>query len=189
MRSAGRTQQRGQHLDGGSFARAVGAEKGEYLSLRDVERDVLDGGEVAEGLDQVPDGDHPDGFLLDGSRSQLNTERFSLVCQDLQYGVQRTGPAISSLAWLRCNLSTPPVMKQRGPLAGMLERRFADSLFLTRCTAMRNFLVYVGVLNRYAVLCRTTFVTRLQARSTKAGNTPGTYNLTEPLDGSDYDPA
>ena len=62
--SAGRTQQRGQHLDGGRFAGAVGAEKGEYLSLRDVKRDVLDSGKVAEGLDQIPDGDHPDGFLL-----------------------------------------------------------------------------------------------------------------------------
>jgi hypothetical protein len=57
--AAGRTQQRGQHLDGRGFARAIGTEKGKYLSLRDVEADVLDGGEVAKALDQVVDRDHP----------------------------------------------------------------------------------------------------------------------------------
>ena len=48
--AAGGAQQRGEHLDGGGFAGAVGTEKGEYLSLRDVEADVLDGSEIAEVL-------------------------------------------------------------------------------------------------------------------------------------------
>ena len=48
--AAGGAQQRGEHLDGGGFAGAVGSEKSEYLSLSDVEADVVDGGEIAEDL-------------------------------------------------------------------------------------------------------------------------------------------
>src|SRR6185437_16326392 len=56
--AAGGPQQRGQHLDGGGFACAVGAEKGEDLALAYVEGDVFDGGEVAKGLYQVLNANH-----------------------------------------------------------------------------------------------------------------------------------
>ena len=51
-------QQRGQHLDGGGFAGAVGAEEGKDLARCDVEGNVVDGGKVAEFLDQVLYLDH-----------------------------------------------------------------------------------------------------------------------------------
>ena len=57
--AAGRAQQRGEHLDGGGLARAVRAEEGEDLALRDVEGDVVDGGEIAEAFDQMADRNHP----------------------------------------------------------------------------------------------------------------------------------
>ena len=56
--AAGRRQQRGEHLDGGGFAGAVGAEKREDLALGDIEGDVVDGGEVAEFLDQSLGANH-----------------------------------------------------------------------------------------------------------------------------------
>ena len=49
--AAGGRQQRGEHLDGGGFAGAVGAQEGEDLALGDIESDIVDGGEVAEFLD------------------------------------------------------------------------------------------------------------------------------------------
>ena len=57
-RSAGGIQQGGEHLDGGGFAGAVGTEKGKDLARCDVERNVVDGGKVAELLDQVLYLDH-----------------------------------------------------------------------------------------------------------------------------------
>ena len=44
--SAGGLQQRGEHLDGGGLARAVRAQEGEDLALRDVKGDIVDGGEI-----------------------------------------------------------------------------------------------------------------------------------------------
>ena len=61
--AAGRAQQRGEHLDGGGLAGSVRPEEGKYLSLRDVEADVLDGGEIAECFDQMADGNHSRRYL------------------------------------------------------------------------------------------------------------------------------
>ena len=43
-------EQRGQHLDGGGLAGAVGPQKGEDFAFGDLEGDVIDGGEIAEFL-------------------------------------------------------------------------------------------------------------------------------------------
>src|ERR1700751_1300206 len=55
---AGGAQQRGEHLDGGGFSGSVRSEKLEYLTLCDVEADVVDGGEITELLNQMGDRNH-----------------------------------------------------------------------------------------------------------------------------------
>ena len=55
--AGGRGEEAGEHLDGGGFAGAVGAEEAEELTGGDAEVDVLNGGEVAEAAGQVGGGD------------------------------------------------------------------------------------------------------------------------------------
>ena len=55
---AGGRENCGEHLDGGGFAGPVGTEEAEDLSLRHGKGDVIDGGDVAEGLDQVANVNH-----------------------------------------------------------------------------------------------------------------------------------
>src|SRR5689334_17574602 len=55
---AGWAEEGGQHLDGGGLARPVGPEEREELAGTDLERDAIDGADVAERLDQVLDVDH-----------------------------------------------------------------------------------------------------------------------------------
>ena len=78
--AAGGAQQRGQHLDGGGFAGAVGSEKSEDLTLRDIETDVIDGGEIAEDLDQIGDGNHPRRYLPCDRPDDFYTKPFSYEC-------------------------------------------------------------------------------------------------------------
>jgi hypothetical protein len=52
-RPARRPEQGREHLDRRRLPRAVGAEEGEDLAAPDVERDVVDGGELAEAADDV----------------------------------------------------------------------------------------------------------------------------------------
>ena len=56
-RARGRRQQRRQHADERRLAGAVRAEQAEDLALFDGEADAVDGGEVAEPLDDLPDVD------------------------------------------------------------------------------------------------------------------------------------
>ena len=56
--AAGGPEQRGQHLDGGGLARAVGAEEGKDLALRHIKRNIVDGGKRAKRLHQVPNPNH-----------------------------------------------------------------------------------------------------------------------------------
>ena len=56
-RAGGRRQQRDQHADQRRLAGAVRAEQAEDLPFLDGEADAVDGGEVAELLDDVPDVD------------------------------------------------------------------------------------------------------------------------------------
>ena len=56
-RAGGGAEEGGEHFDGGGFAGAVGAEKGEAFAAGDIEGDVIDGGEVAEFFGEVL---HPD---------------------------------------------------------------------------------------------------------------------------------
>ena len=51
--AAGGVQQRGEHFDGCGLPCSVGAEEGEYLARRHVERDVVDGGEGSKCLYEV----------------------------------------------------------------------------------------------------------------------------------------
>ena len=46
-------QQSAEDADRGGFARAVRTQKSEDFAARDVERHVVDGGEIAEALDQI----------------------------------------------------------------------------------------------------------------------------------------
>ena len=50
--------ERGEHLDRGGLAGAVGAEEGKDFSFGDVERHVIDGFDLAERLDQIVDVNH-----------------------------------------------------------------------------------------------------------------------------------
>ena len=77
-RAARRLQQRGEHPDGRRLPRPVGPEEGEDLAAPDVERDVVDGGDVAELLDEMLDAD--DGRVVHegtagGGRSARRCER------------------------------------------------------------------------------------------------------------------
>ena len=56
-RAAGGQQQAQQHAHGGGLAAAVRAQVAHHLAALDRERDLIDGGEVAELLDQVVDFD------------------------------------------------------------------------------------------------------------------------------------
>ena len=58
--AGGGGEQAGEHLDGGGFAGAVGAEEAEELAGRDGEVDVLNGGEVAETAGEACGGDGRD---------------------------------------------------------------------------------------------------------------------------------
>ena len=58
--AAGGREQAGEHLDGGGFAGAVGAEEAEELAGLDGEVDVVDGGEVAETAGEARGGDGRD---------------------------------------------------------------------------------------------------------------------------------
>jgi hypothetical protein len=57
----GRSQQRGEHPEGGGLARAVGAEEADHLALGDIEVDAVDGADLGlrptlsglEGLHQT----------------------------------------------------------------------------------------------------------------------------------------
>ena len=51
--AGGGSEEAGEHLDGGGFAGAVGAEEAEELAGRDGEVDVLNGGEVAEAAGEA----------------------------------------------------------------------------------------------------------------------------------------
>ena len=62
--AAGGAQQRGKHFNGGGFPGSVRSEKREYLSLCNVEADVVDGCEISELFDQIADGNHPRRYLL-----------------------------------------------------------------------------------------------------------------------------
>src|SRR5262249_44079784 len=53
-----RAEEGRQHLDGGGLTRPVRAEEREDLAGADLERDAIDGADVAERLDQVLDVDH-----------------------------------------------------------------------------------------------------------------------------------
>ena len=59
----GRRKQSAQDADGGRFAGAVGPEESEDLALRDLERDVVHGDEIAEALHQVLDVDGRAGVV------------------------------------------------------------------------------------------------------------------------------
>jgi hypothetical protein len=63
-RSAGRREQRRQHLDRRRLAGAVGAEEREDLALSDVERDVVDGRHLSVLLHQVSYANHKGGEVL-----------------------------------------------------------------------------------------------------------------------------
>jgi hypothetical protein len=58
--AGGGGEEAGEHLDGGGFAGAVGAEEAEELAGRDGEIDVLNGGEVAESPGEALGGDGRD---------------------------------------------------------------------------------------------------------------------------------
>jgi hypothetical protein len=58
--AGGWRKQAGEHLDGGGFAGAVGAEEAEELAGGDGEVDILDGGEVAETAGEIGGGDRGD---------------------------------------------------------------------------------------------------------------------------------
>ena len=58
--STGRIQKRRQHLDGRSFSGAIGAEEGKDFARIDGKGNVIDGGKVAELLNQIPNLDHRD---------------------------------------------------------------------------------------------------------------------------------
>ena len=53
----GGREQAGEHLDGGGFARAVGAEEAEELSGRDAQVDAVNGHKFAEAAAQALGGD------------------------------------------------------------------------------------------------------------------------------------
>ncbi len=55
--AAGGAQQRGEHFDGGGLPCSVGSKEGKDFTSRNVERDVIDGGERAKCLNEVL---HPD---------------------------------------------------------------------------------------------------------------------------------
>ena len=56
--SAGGSEQRGEHLDGGGLAGSVGAKEGEDFAFGHFERDVVDGREGVEFLGQIVNLDH-----------------------------------------------------------------------------------------------------------------------------------
>src|SRR5579883_297894 len=58
-RAARGLQQRGQHFDGGCLSGAVGTQERKDLALAYIERNIVDGGEVAVFFDKVPHLDHP----------------------------------------------------------------------------------------------------------------------------------
>jgi hypothetical protein len=58
--AGGGSEQAGEHLDGGGFACAVGAEEAEELTRGYGEVDVLNGGEVAEAAGETGGGDGGD---------------------------------------------------------------------------------------------------------------------------------
>jgi len=51
-------EQGGQHFDGGRLAGAIRAQEGEDFTLLDLQGDVIDGDEIAEGFDEVAHSDH-----------------------------------------------------------------------------------------------------------------------------------
>ena len=84
--AAGGLEQRGEHLDGGGLPCAVGPEEGEDLAFVDFEGDVVDGGEGAEGFDEVADTNH-------GGRSRvsiLNRLVKFVNSQDWTWGVRKS---------------------------------------------------------------------------------------------------
>ncbi len=58
--AGGGREEAGEHLDGGGFAGAVGAEEAEELAGGDGEIDVLNGGEIAETTGEACGGDGGD---------------------------------------------------------------------------------------------------------------------------------
>src|SRR5689334_23014697 len=52
------TEERGEHFDGGSFARSVGSQECEDFSGGDLEGDVIHRGKLAETLNQIFDLNH-----------------------------------------------------------------------------------------------------------------------------------
>jgi hypothetical protein len=56
--AAGRREEAGNAANSGGFAGTVGAEKTENLAGMGGERDVVDGGEAAEGFAEMVDFDH-----------------------------------------------------------------------------------------------------------------------------------
>src|ERR1700733_3185996 len=80
---AGGPQQRSKHLDGGGFAVSVRSQESKYLSLRDVEADVIDSRDISKFLDQIADRNHPRMGPPVGRQlpDKYNTEQFSYRCQ------------------------------------------------------------------------------------------------------------
>ena len=72
--AGGGGEEAGEHLDGGGFTGAVGAEEAEELTGRDGEVDVLNGGEVAETAGEVGGGDGRDHVGEAYRREQLRQE-------------------------------------------------------------------------------------------------------------------
>src|ERR1700744_254165 len=68
--AAGGLEQGGEHFDGGGFSGSVGTEEGEDFAFCDLERNIIDSGEGAEGLDEILNTDHADDLL--GMQSILN---------------------------------------------------------------------------------------------------------------------
>ena len=104
---------RADHAHRGGLAGAVRAEQPERLARRDLERDAVDGGEVAVLLDEVGGGD-------DGSGGHpANSTNISPTCRSAAYAVamrtrvlsRRRPPCSSSPCWPRATRrggGTPP---------------------------------------------------------------------------------
>ena len=81
--AGGGAEQRGEHLDGGGFAGAVGAEEGEDLPCIHLKGNVFDSGELVKGFGQVF---HPDHGVPPG-KNCVGIKTICLVCQS------RTAPS------------------------------------------------------------------------------------------------
>ncbi len=68
--SGARTQQARDHADGRRLAGPIGAQEAVDLARRDVQADVVDGGEGAEGLDEIVDPDHLRRLAREGEDQQ-----------------------------------------------------------------------------------------------------------------------